>query len=393
MKPAPYPADTRAKGWRFELDYEKIDQSDTWGLAAAMALDGLPLARPLLLATWYAAWKQTPCGSLPADDRLLAAAIGIPMAVLADYREVLCRGWWQASDGRLYHDTLVDRVVEMMSKRRSDADRQAVKRNAASAMIARDGACVYCGTTEGLTVDHLLSKKAGGDSDPLNLAAACKPCNSKKKERTPEQAGMPIINPAAADRWREYQESRTDFVRRREDSCPTAAGVRPKSSTDHRPPKEHSDADASAGKPAATKPERRTSLDDAARSDLWKAAVDVLQSGGCKAEATCRSFMGKLVGDYTFEVVREAVAIAASNQPADAREYLKAACMRLKGERAQDHGKPLTVPANAAAAAAQAAADAEHRKRAEEIAAITPEQRAETARLVRERAGILKVVS
>lgn len=156
---------------------------------------------------------------------------------------------------------------------------------------------------------------------------------------------------------------------------------------------ESSEAKASDGEPSAGKPEKPKSPEDAAKADVWRAAVDVLQAGGCKSEATCRSFMGKLVGDYTFELVREAVAIAASNQPADAREYLKATCMRLKGERAQDHGKPLTVPANAAAAAAQAAADAEHRKRAEEIAAITPEQRAETARLVRERAGILKVVS
>ena len=24
--PAPYPADTRAKGWRFEIDYEKVEE-------------------------------------------------------------------------------------------------------------------------------------------------------------------------------------------------------------------------------------------------------------------------------------------------------------------------------------------------------------------------------
>lgn len=124
----PYPPDTRAKGWRFELAYEQIEQSDTWGLASALALEGLPLARPLLLALWYAAWKQAPCGSLPADDRLLAAALGIPGSILADYREVLLRGWWMADDGRLYHPTLTARVLEMMRKRRSDADRQSMRR-------------------------------------------------------------------------------------------------------------------------------------------------------------------------------------------------------------------------------------------------------------------------
>lgn len=125
---APYPADTRAKGWRFELAYEQIEQSDTWGLAGALALEGKPLARPLLLAMWYAAWKQTPCGSLPANERLLSAAIGVPASVVSEYREVLLRGWCQADDGRLYHPTLIERVLEMMAKRRSESDRKAIAR-------------------------------------------------------------------------------------------------------------------------------------------------------------------------------------------------------------------------------------------------------------------------
>jgi hypothetical protein len=123
--PAPYPVDTRAKGWRLELDYEKIDQSDTWGLAAAKVFEGLPLARPLLLAMWYAAWKQTPCGSLPADETLIAAAIGIPKEIFAEYRDVLMRGWWLADDGRLYHNTLSTRVLEMVEYRKSTAERVA----------------------------------------------------------------------------------------------------------------------------------------------------------------------------------------------------------------------------------------------------------------------------
>lgn len=117
----PYPADTRAKGWRFELDYEQIDQSDTWDLAP-------PEARPWLLMMWYAAWKQTPCGSLPADEEILPAKFGMPAELWAKYRRVMLRGWWQASDGRLYHDTLVARVIEMLDRRRKEADRKAAGR-------------------------------------------------------------------------------------------------------------------------------------------------------------------------------------------------------------------------------------------------------------------------
>jgi uncharacterized protein YdaU (DUF1376 family) len=76
------------------------------------------------------------------------------------------------------------------------------------------------------------------------------------------------------------------------------------------------------------------------KAALWRESVLVLQAGGCENESLCRSFMGKLVKDYTEATVREAVTAAISAQPADAREYLKATCQRLKGERKD----PITVP-------------------------------------------------
>lgn len=116
--PVPYPADTRAKGWRFEIDYEKVEQSDTWALAP-------PDARPWLLMLWLTAWRQTPCGSLPPEDALIAARIGMPMKAYQKHREVLRRGWWLAEDGRLYHDTIIGRVLEMLESRRKNSQRVA----------------------------------------------------------------------------------------------------------------------------------------------------------------------------------------------------------------------------------------------------------------------------
>lgn len=43
------------------------------------------------------------------------------------------RGWWLADDGRLYHDTLVKRVTEMMDRRRKESDRKALARSRAAA--------------------------------------------------------------------------------------------------------------------------------------------------------------------------------------------------------------------------------------------------------------------
>jgi hypothetical protein len=114
----PYPADTRAKGWRFELDHERIRQSDTWALAT-------PELRPWLLMLWMVAWEQTPCGSLPNDGALIAARIGMRVKAFAQCRDVLLRGWYEADDGRLYHETMTERVRAMLAKRVKDAQRAA----------------------------------------------------------------------------------------------------------------------------------------------------------------------------------------------------------------------------------------------------------------------------
>ncbi len=137
-KPAPYPADTRAKGWRFELDLERVQQSDTWALAEAEA-------RPWLLMLWCTAWQQTPCGSLPADERILCARIGITPKLWAKHRDVLLRGWWAADDGRLYHDTIAGQVVGMLTKKAAEKTRKAeyrermdAERRGSPASVPRD---------------------------------------------------------------------------------------------------------------------------------------------------------------------------------------------------------------------------------------------------------------
>lgn len=197
---APYPPDIRAKGWRFELDHERVRQSDTWALAPREI-------RPWLLMLWMVAWEQTPCGSLPADDRLIAARLDMPMELFEPHRDVLLRGWWAAEDGRLYHDTLVERVREMMSVRGVDRARADARRNQFEKVRERDGhACVYCGNTKYLTLDHLVPLSRGGSNDEENLVTACRPCNSKKRDRTPEEAGMPFLA-SAAGRWSAYRKS------------------------------------------------------------------------------------------------------------------------------------------------------------------------------------------
>jgi hypothetical protein len=114
----PYPADTRAKGWRFELDIERVMQSDTWALAP-------PELRPWLLMLWVVAWQQVPCGSMPSDDALIAARLGMKPPAFKKVRDVLMRGWWSANDGRLYHGTIAERVLDMLGRKEGDRKRKA----------------------------------------------------------------------------------------------------------------------------------------------------------------------------------------------------------------------------------------------------------------------------
>lgn len=131
-RPIPYPPETRSKGWRFELDLEKIQQSDTWDLAAEV-----PMAQHALLMMWSIAWMQDPCGSMPSDPNLIRAKLKIPRDLWDSMRDIVLRGWWLAEDGRLYHDLIVTRVEAMLEKR--EKDRLRTKNSRAARSATRSG--------------------------------------------------------------------------------------------------------------------------------------------------------------------------------------------------------------------------------------------------------------
>jgi 5-methylcytosine-specific restriction endonuclease McrA len=49
--------------------------------------------------------------------------------------------------------------------------------------------CAYCGSYA-TTIDHVLPQSRGGGWTWLNTVAACSPCNGRKANRTPAEAGM-----------------------------------------------------------------------------------------------------------------------------------------------------------------------------------------------------------
>ncbi|XP_015578663.1 uncharacterized protein LOC8276527 isoform X2 [Ricinus communis] len=53
--------------------------------------------------------------------------------------------------------------------------------------------CQYCSSRENLTIDHVLPTARGGQWTWENLVTACSKCNSKKGQKTPEEANMKLI--------------------------------------------------------------------------------------------------------------------------------------------------------------------------------------------------------
>ncbi|MFD1186093.1 HNH endonuclease [Pontibacter rugosus] len=61
-------------------------------------------------------------------------------------------------------------------------------------VLRRDNySCQYCGSVKNLTLDHLLPRCRGGETKWQNLVTACSRCNSRKGDRTPEEAGLKLL--------------------------------------------------------------------------------------------------------------------------------------------------------------------------------------------------------
>ena len=198
---APYPPDTRAKGYRFELDYERIMQSDTWALASMRQ-------RPLLLMLWFVAWQQTPCGSMPDSNELIAARIGIDTSEFEQDRAILLRGWEKADDGRLYHPVVSEMVLEMLARKTRETQRKADYRERMKSQLVPP---LSHGTDNGQTRESGGSDDTGTGTGTSKRKPSCSPSASEPADdgfaAFWEQYPKKVAKPEALKAWKKIKPS------------------------------------------------------------------------------------------------------------------------------------------------------------------------------------------
>jgi len=77
-----------------------------------------------------------------------------------------------------------------------------------TSLFARDRMlCLYCGNAFSrgeLTRDHVVPASRGGSDTWVNVVTACWSCNVKKGNRTPQEAGMPLLAIPYRPSWVEH---------------------------------------------------------------------------------------------------------------------------------------------------------------------------------------------
>ena len=71
--------------------------------------------------------------------------------------------------------------------------------------------CQYCGEKfdcRDLNLDHVIPRQHNGPTSWENIVCSCIPCNSKKSNKTPAQAGMNLIRQPKKPHWHPFMQVR-----------------------------------------------------------------------------------------------------------------------------------------------------------------------------------------
>lgn len=109
------------------------------------------------------------------------------------------------------HWLLAPQVIILTNYAEKLPDIKQIRFSRKNVMVRDQYVCQYCGhtgTTANLTLDHVLPRSRGGLSSYSNIVTACKLCNSKKGNKTPEEAGMKLLKKPITPQWQSHTGSR-----------------------------------------------------------------------------------------------------------------------------------------------------------------------------------------
>jgi 5-methylcytosine-specific restriction endonuclease McrA len=67
--------------------------------------------------------------------------------------------------------------------------------------------CQYCGGVfdrKDLNLDHVIPRDRGGPTTWENIVCSCIPCNTRKANRTPREAGLQLVRKPKRPKWRPF---------------------------------------------------------------------------------------------------------------------------------------------------------------------------------------------
>ena len=67
--------------------------------------------------------------------------------------------------------------------------------------------CQYCGhlfDRKDLNLDHVVPRDRGGPTTWENIVCSCIPCNTRKANRTPQEAGLHLVKKPKRPKWRPF---------------------------------------------------------------------------------------------------------------------------------------------------------------------------------------------
>ena len=107
-------------------------------------------------------------------------------------------GGWVVTNAVVYRDMATRMMIRAQTRERVRRHRELgggdpSKWTAIRASVLRrdHGICRYC-LSPATEVDHVVPVSRGGTDDVDNLVAACRPCNSAKNNRLPDEAGLTL---------------------------------------------------------------------------------------------------------------------------------------------------------------------------------------------------------